>query len=81
MTMSIMEFFKHESCGKYVPCRVGTTLLVEMMKRRPPKEESRDLLERMFDEANFMAKSSLCPLGQSPILAISSLRHFFNDAL
>jgi NADH:ubiquinone oxidoreductase subunit F (NADH-binding) len=79
ITFNIMEFFKHESCGKCVPCRVGTALLVEMMKQNRPKEKRKELLERMFEEAKFMAKSSLCPLGQSPILAITSLRHFFKD--
>lgn len=79
ITFNIMEFFKHESCGKCVPCRVGTSLLVEMMKETRPKENRKELLKRMFEEADFMAKSSLCPLGQSPILSISSIRHFFKD--
>jgi len=80
VTLSIMEFFQHESCGKCVPCRLGTTLLVEMMKQEGAETRSRELLERMLDEAEFMARSSLCPLGQSPVLSLRSLHGFFPDA-
>jgi NADH:ubiquinone oxidoreductase subunit F (NADH-binding) len=31
MIVSILEFFRHESCGKCVPCRVGTQLLTDMI--------------------------------------------------
>jgi len=31
VTRSILEFFKHESCGKCVPCRVGTDRLARMI--------------------------------------------------
>lgn len=79
VTLSIMEFFQHESCGKCVPCRVGTTLLVEMLKREYTNADHGKLLEKMVDEAQFMAKSSLCPLGQSPILPIASLNRFFKN--
>lgn len=79
ITFSIMEFFQHESCGKCVPCRVGTTLLVEMMKQTGRDEDHKTLLANMLDEARFMARSSLCPLGQSPILSIESLHRFFGD--
>lgn len=79
-TYSIMEFFKHESCGKCVPCRVGTDQLVRMMKNaKNNKIEGKILLNEMFDEADFMAKYSLCPLGQSPILPIRSLKRYFEN--
>ncbi len=77
MALSIMEFFQHESCGKCVPCRVGTTLLLDMLKQGSREGDRSKLLEEMVDEAQFMAKSSLCPLGQSPILPIGSLNRFF----
>ncbi|MBW6478372.1 MAG: NADH-quinone oxidoreductase subunit NuoF, partial [Bacteroidales bacterium] len=30
---SCLRFFKHESCGKCVPCRVGTTLMVKDLEK------------------------------------------------
>ncbi len=79
MTLNIMEFFKHESCGKCVPCRVGTTLLVEMMNQSTDEQHTNNLLEKMLEEADFMARTSLCPLGQSPILPLASIQKFFPD--
>ncbi|MCP5052914.1 MAG: NADH-quinone oxidoreductase subunit NuoF, partial [bacterium] len=75
----ITRFFHHESCGKCVPCRVGTRQLQDMMK---PGDSCDDvyyeqLLDRMLKLSDMMDKTSLCPLGQSPIFAVrSALDHF-----
>lgn len=82
MTVSILEFFRHESCGKCVPCRVGTGLLTDMITQEGRKKKSarQEALGKMVDEARYMAATSLCPLGQSPILPLESLaRYFKND--
>lgn len=80
VTKSIMEFFKHESCGKCAPCRVGTTHLVNLMKKAKENPEQKKLvLEEMLSEAEYIAKTSLCPLGQSPVLPIRSLVRYFKD--
>ena len=72
---NLMEFFKHESCGKCVPCRVGTTMLTEMASKL--KSEP-GLIQKMTEEAEYMAKTSLCPLGQSPILPLKSYEKYFS---
>jgi NADH:ubiquinone oxidoreductase subunit F (NADH-binding) len=78
MTVSILEFFRHESCGKCVPCRIGTRLLTDMIAEMGKKKSGRQkMLGRMIDEARFMAEVSLCPLGQSPIMALESLARYF----
>lgn len=75
----ILEFFHHESCGKCIPCRVGTYLLVEQIKQPNLTEQD---LQWMLDQSEHMAKYSLCPLGQSPVLPIKSIiRYFQNDVL
>ena len=81
VTKSILEFFKHESCGKCVPCRFGTTQLVNMINEyNPGGERLENILDQMIAEADFMAKTSLCPLGQSPILPLRSLQRYFADS-
>jgi len=78
MAYSILEFFKHESCGKCVPCRVGTAQLMILMdkaKENPSKKPQ--ILDQLLYEADYMAKNSLCPLGQSPILPIKSLKQYY----
>jgi NADH:ubiquinone oxidoreductase subunit F (NADH-binding) len=82
MMASILDFFAHESCGKCVPCRVGTKMLVEMWDEvKVAKNGNRShMLDKMADEAGYMQKTSLCPLGGSPVIPIESARQFFKHA-
>ncbi len=72
-----LEFTKDESCGKCLPCREGTTRMLEILERiTSGKGEMADLdkLERL---CRMIQKSSLCGLGQSapnPILSV--LEHY-----
>ena len=78
MTCSILEFFKHESCGKCVPCRIGTAqLMILMDQAKENSSKKAQILDQLLYEADYMAKNSLCPLGQSPILPIKSLKQYF----
>ena len=78
ITRSILEFFKHESCGKCVPCRVGTDRLARMIIEIIDGSYKGSGLDDMISEAEFIAKTSLCPLGQSPILPLRSLKRYFS---
>ncbi len=73
---SVLTFFQHESCGKCVPCRVGTTRLVHMLEEMDQRDH-KETLKQMLIESDYMAINSLCPLGQSPILPLKSLQTFF----
>jgi len=80
VTESILEFFRHESCGKCVPCRIGTDRLERMIKEHnSSKSSSRPSLDDMLSEADYMSKTSLCPLGQSPVMPLRSLKRYFSD--
>jgi NADH:ubiquinone oxidoreductase subunit F (NADH-binding) len=78
MLHSILRFFEHESCGKCVPCRVGTrqlSILLEKIIAGEPNNSSD--IDALLEQSELMAKTSLCPLGQSPVLPIrSALQHF-----
>jgi len=75
----ILAFFKHESCGQCAPCRAGTLALKTIMGRiRDGSGEARDL-DKMVEIATTMQATSLCPLGQSPILPITSALQHFRD--
>ncbi len=73
----LMRFFVTESCGKCVPCRVGTTRMLEILERlRHGEGTMEDLndLERMAPE---IIATSFCGLGQgAPVSIITALRHF-----
>jgi NADH:ubiquinone oxidoreductase subunit F (NADH-binding) len=80
---SILKFFKHESCGKCIPCRMGTTHIYQSvcrLKEIPINEKDR-FYKSILNQAEIMAKTSLCPLGQSPILPIKSLWQNFSEEL
>ena len=72
-----MDFCVDESCGKCVPCRVGTvqirTLLDKIIEGRGEPED----LERLDALCEFVKSTSLCGLGQSaPNPVLSTLRFF-----
>jgi NADH:ubiquinone oxidoreductase subunit F (NADH-binding) len=81
MLTSILRFFQHESCGKCVPCRVGTQqLLVLLEQSDAARRDKEKVYSEMLHHSELMAKTSLCPLGQSPILAVkSALTHFSHE--
>lgn len=83
MLHSILEFFKHESCGKCIPCRVGTAQLVRMSEEMSLMKAGKRgaQLESMLQEAEYMDKTSLCPLGKSPLIPLRSALRFFKDTI
>jgi NADH:ubiquinone oxidoreductase subunit F (NADH-binding) len=78
MLHSILRFFGHESCGKCVPCRVGTRQLFILLEKIIAGEPNNSAdIDALLEQSELMAKTSLCPLGQSPVLPIrSALQHF-----
>lgn len=83
LMQNILKFFRHESCGKCVPCRIGTTYIHErsLQIANAGRDERIRVLGELVDHARQMAKSSLCPLGQSPILPLESLQRHFNETI
>jgi NADH:ubiquinone oxidoreductase subunit F (NADH-binding) len=82
MLHSCLRFFKHESCGKCVPCRVGTTILVQdLEKLHNGSENKKAILQKIEKDSEMIANTSLCFLGQSPILPIRSALKYFTDEL
>jgi NADH:ubiquinone oxidoreductase subunit F (NADH-binding)/(2Fe-2S) ferredoxin/Pyruvate/2-oxoacid:ferredoxin oxidoreductase delta subunit len=75
-----MEFTQEESCGKCVPCRVGTKRILEILERICAGEgriEDLDTLEMLCHE---IQQTSLCGLGQgAPTPVISTLKHFRDE--
>ena len=77
-----MEFSKAESCGKCVPCRVGTTELTDLLDKFVKKEASRSDFELLKDMCEVVKESSLCGLGQSaPNPVLSTIKYFEKEYL
>ncbi len=83
----IARFYKNESCGKCVPCRIGTDFLhkiIQRITRGQGRREDIELLkgvcvnlggERMMDSRSF------CPLGDAAAWPImwGALKHFQHE--
>jgi NADH-quinone oxidoreductase subunit F len=81
MLANVLHFFKHESCGHCVPCRLGTARLVEIMDRVAASKGTSDDVNELLDIAAVMKDTSFCPLGQSLYLPISSCLKYFRDEI
>ena len=73
----IAAFFKDESCGQCVPCRVGTMRQLELLEKRSelsvPAVAPFDSAQGKLDElGQAMRDASICGLGQTAASAIES---------
>jgi NADH-quinone oxidoreductase subunit F len=73
--LRIAAFFRDESCGQCVPCRVGTVRQQEAMLRLAsgrPRESIAEELALLDEIARGMRDASICGLGQTAANAIES---------
>jgi bidirectional [NiFe] hydrogenase diaphorase subunit len=77
-----MDFCREESCGKCIPCRVGTTQLHTLLTSICAGEATLDDLEQLEGLSAMVKQTSLCGLGQSaPNPVFSTLRYFREEYL
>jgi bidirectional [NiFe] hydrogenase diaphorase subunit len=77
-----MDFMREESCGKCVPCRVGTTQLHVLLTRITSGLASTADLVTLERLAGMVQRTSLCGLGQgAPNPVFSTLRYFRSEYL
>jgi NADH-quinone oxidoreductase subunit F len=78
----IAEFFRDESCGQCVPCRVGTVRQEELLARlRAAGRAGADELALLRDLGQVMRDASICGLGQAASNPLTSVMKFFPDDL
>ena len=77
LALNAMRFFRNESCGKCVPCRMGTEKIVDILQDASAgrsRPEAAGVIQELSDA---MMDTSICGLGQAapnPILSV--IRHF-----
>jgi NADH:ubiquinone oxidoreductase subunit F (NADH-binding)/(2Fe-2S) ferredoxin/NAD-dependent dihydropyrimidine dehydrogenase PreA subunit len=77
MARFFLEFTADESCGKCVPCRVGTQMMLSILNRIVAGEGTEQDLVRLAEIGDMMKNASLCALGQTaPNPVLSTLRYF-----
>jgi NADH-quinone oxidoreductase subunit F len=71
------DFVQSESCGKCVPCRIGTRRMLEILTRICGGEGEVGDVERLARLADMVRASSLCGLGQTaPNPVLSTIRYY-----
>jgi NADH-quinone oxidoreductase subunit F len=70
--LRIAEFFRDESCGQCVPCRVGTARQEEALHRLAAGRPNGNELDVLADLAQVMRDASICGLGQTAASAVQS---------
>jgi NADH:ubiquinone oxidoreductase subunit F (NADH-binding) len=76
----LADFSQTESCGKCVPCRIGTKKMTDILARIAEGDGEQEDLEELERVADVVRTASLCGLGQgsaNPIL--TALRHFRDE--
>jgi NADH:ubiquinone oxidoreductase subunit F (NADH-binding)/NADH:ubiquinone oxidoreductase subunit E len=77
MALNATRFYRNESCGKCVPCRVGSQKLVEMLKSWTAGVSNTDDMRLLTELSTAMRQSSICGLGQVvPVPIASVIKHF-----
>jgi NADH:ubiquinone oxidoreductase subunit F (NADH-binding)/NADH:ubiquinone oxidoreductase subunit E len=81
MALNAVRFYRNESCGKCVPCRVGSQKMTDMLVRWTqggvPESQYRADLALLDELSQAMSLTSICGLGQiAPAPIQSVLKHF-----
>ena len=77
-----MEFSKTESCGKCVPCRVGTVHMHDILQKLALGVATPEDLAQLEELCDMVRSTSLCGLGQgAPSPVLSTLRYFRDEYL
>lgn len=74
-----LDFCKSESCGKCVPCRVGTAQMFNLLSKICDGHGTKADLALLEELCDMVAKTSLCGLGKAAPNAVFSTLRFFRD--
>ena len=75
-----MEFICDESCGKCIPCRVGTRRMLEILTKITEGKGTMADIDKLEELSKLIQTGSLCALGQTaanPVL--STMKHFRDE--
>ncbi|HXP17554.1 MAG TPA: NADH-ubiquinone oxidoreductase-F iron-sulfur binding region domain-containing protein [Terriglobales bacterium] len=77
LALNATRFFRNESCGKCVPCRMGSQKLVDLLTRWTHGDSAGDDMQVINELFKAMRLTSICGLGQIVHAPLESvIRHF-----
>ena len=81
MALNAVRFFKNESSGKCVPCRVGSAKMVDILQRMTRGGGRPADLEVVNELSEAMVLTSICGLGQVVPAPIRSVMTHFPEEI
>ena len=83
MALNAVRFYRNESCGKCVPCRVGSQKMTDMLARWThgglPEKQYREDLGLIDEICQAMSLTSICGLGQIIPAPVQSVLKYFRE--
>jgi NADH-quinone oxidoreductase subunit F len=79
MTERLAAFYRHESCGKCIPCREGTDWMYKVLGRIEAGRGRPEDLDLLLDICDNIAGKSFCPLGDAAVGPVQSSIERFRD--
>lgn len=77
---SIMNFYKHESCGKCTPCREGSGWLEGIVRKILSGDGEAGDIERLYDVAMGLEGRTICAFGEAMSWPVTSfIKHFYDE--
>ncbi|MBQ8183303.1 MAG: NADH-quinone oxidoreductase subunit NuoF [Clostridia bacterium] len=80
MAKFFMDFTSKESCGKCVPCRIGTTRMLEILERIANGKGEESDIDTLVELGESIKTGALCGLGNSaPNPVLTTIKYFRNE--
>jgi NADH-quinone oxidoreductase subunit F len=74
-----LDFIKDESCGKCLPCRVGTMRMLGILEKITEGNGEEGDIELLEELASTIKESAMCGLGQTAANPVLSTLRYFRD--
>ena len=82
MAKFFMDFTSKESCGKCVPCRIGTTRMLEILERIVDGKGTESDIDLLIELGESIKVGTLCGLGNSaPNPVLTTIKYFKDEYL
>ena len=75
-----LDFCQDESCGKCIPCRMGTKRMLEMLQRVSEGKGRPEDIDTLLELGEDIMNTALCGLGQTaPNPVLNTIRYFRDE--
>jgi formate dehydrogenase beta subunit len=81
LALNAVRFFRNESCGKCVPCRLGSQKMVDIIYGLTQGKNGSDTHQTIDKLADTLLMTSICGLGQVVPAPILSAVYYFRDEI